>query len=152
LEYSNSTEEGYFEGFTIPKVDIGMYTIASICPAFEQSNFSALCKVLGYGFAFMAGKVRRVYQGVLIIEIIKHSHQRRTIYQRLELLLTQPIDTILETTGATSSNNGYNAVIILDYNSNPECVKRLRALASLSGNWSRSGRRIRIFPYKEELE
>jgi hypothetical protein len=43
-------------------------------------------------------------------------------------------------------------VIILDYNSNPKCVERLRALASLLENWSRSGRRIRIFPHKEELE
>ena len=151
LEYSNSTEEGYFEGFTIPQVHIGMHTIASICPAFKQSNFLALSKALGYGFAFMAGKVRTIHQGVLMMEIIKHSHQRRTIYQRLDLLLTQP-DTILETTRATSSNDGYDAVIILDYNSNPECVERLRALASLSENWSRSGRRIRIFPHKEELE
>jgi hypothetical protein len=152
LEYSDSIEKDYFEWFTIPKVNISMYTIASICPAFEQSNFSALRKTLGYGFAFMAGKFQRVHQGVLMIEIIKHSHQRRTIYQRLELLLAQSVDTILETTRATSSNGGYDAVIILDYDSNPECVKRLRALASLSENWSRSGRRIRIFPHKEELE
>jgi len=138
--------------FTIPKVDIGMHTIASICPAFEQRNFSALCKALGYGFAFMAGKVRRVHQGVLMMEVIKHSRQRRTTYQKLELLLAKSIDTVLETTGTTSSNDGYDAVIILDYDSNPECVKRLRALASLLENWSRSGRRIRIFPHQEELE
>src|SRR5262249_38291980 len=61
LEYSNSIGESYFESFTIPKVNIGMHTIASICPAFEQGNFSALCKALGYGFAFMAGKVQRVH-------------------------------------------------------------------------------------------
>lgn len=158
LEYSNTTEESYFEGFTIPQVNIGMHTIASICPTFEQSNFAALRKALGYGFAFIAGKadgspgIRTVHQGVLMMEIIKHSHQRRTIYQRLELLRTQPIDTILKTTRSASSDNGYNAVIILDYNSNPECVKRLRALASLSEIWSRSGRRIRIFPHEEELE
>jgi hypothetical protein len=106
LEYSNSTGEGYFEWFTIPKVDIGMHTIASICPAFEKSNFSDLRKALGYGFAFMAGKAgkfRRAHQGVLMIEIIKHSYQRRTIYQKLESLLAQSVDTILEMTGATSS-------------------------------------------------
>jgi len=57
LEYSNCTGKDYFEGFTIPQVDISMYTIVSICPAFEQSNFSALHKALGYGFAFMAGNV-----------------------------------------------------------------------------------------------
>jgi hypothetical protein len=57
LEYSNSIEKNYFKGFTIPQVDIGMHTIASICPAFGQSNFLALRKALGYGFAFMAGNV-----------------------------------------------------------------------------------------------
>ena len=74
MEYSNSIRENYFKGFTIPKVDIGMHTIASIYPAFEQSNFSALRKALGYGFAFMVGKVRMIHQGVLMMEIIKHSH------------------------------------------------------------------------------
>jgi hypothetical protein len=73
LEYSNRIGEDYFKGFTIPQVDIDMHTIASICPAFEQSNFSALRKALGYGFAFMAGNVRRVHQGVLVMEVIKHS-------------------------------------------------------------------------------
>ena len=56
LEYNDSIEKDYFEWFTIPKVNINMHIIASICPAFEQSNFSALRKTLGYGFAFMAGK------------------------------------------------------------------------------------------------
>jgi hypothetical protein len=87
LEYSNNIEKDYFEWFTIPKVNIGMYTIVSIYPAFEQSNFSALLKTLGYGFVFIVGKVQRVHQGVLIMEIIKHSQQRRTIYQKLKLLL-----------------------------------------------------------------
>jgi hypothetical protein len=152
MDYSEYNGIGYFKDFTIPKSNLGSHTTTSLCPFFSALEFSRLKKSLGHGFAFSLDKTNRIHQGVAMMEILKFHHGREIALETLQNLFSQS-DEACPLIQQGNSNNGYSAVIILDFDSTLECVDKLSKLSRVIQQWSStSNRRLRLFPSIAELD
>lgn len=154
MDYSDIRAPEYFENFTIPQPDLGNHSIALQTPFFSPANFSGLEKALGHGFAFSTNRMRRrrIHQGVAMMEVLKFNHHRDVAYKTLPFFFSPSGKDFPSTCQASCSEEAYSAVIILDYDSDPECVEKLNRLSRLVQQWSGTGgRRLRLFPLSLEM-
>jgi len=149
MDYTGINQSSYFEGFTIPKPNLGDHTISSQCPFFAQNNFSPLQKSLGHGFAFrLDDGAYRMHQSVAMLQIMKFTHLRSVECYPLQSLTSERRPSFR----LSLSSSGWDVVFVLDYDNDLECADKLVNLAHLVRKWSNAGRRCRLFPSITEIE
>jgi hypothetical protein len=87
-----------------------------------------------------------------MIEVLKFNHYREVAYRTLPYFFSLSSKDFPLTYQVRCSKEAYSVVIILDYDSDPECVDKLNRLSRLVQQWSSaSGRPLRLFLLSLEM-